>query len=432
MNKQNTGLLSRLKHGWNAFRNRDPTIEYRNIGPGYFTRPDKIRYSYDNEKSIINTIVTRIAVDVASIDFIHCKLDENGRFAQEMTSSLNDCLRVEANIDQTGRAFIQDVVMSMLDEGCVSIVPVTTDDDPQDGETYKVYEMRTAKILEWYPRHVKVHLYNDQTGRHEDMVFPKSMVAIIENPFYSIMNEKNSTMQRLKHKLSLLDISDEKTTSGKLDMIIQLPYVIKTEALRQQAEERRSKIEMQLSSSKYGIAYADGTEKITQLNRPVENNLLTQIEFLTKQVYSQLGLTDEILNGTADEQTMLNYNNRVIEPIASAIVKEFNRKFLTKTARTQRQTIHYVRDPFRLVPVNNLAEIADKFTRNEIMTSNEIRAIVGLKPSDEPKADMLVNSNIAQPSTSLDAQTTNDNTEPDGTGNAFSMTEEVRSMLDKQ
>ena len=386
---------SRLKHAFNAFMNRDPT--YTPSGSSYSIRPDRPRLSRGNERSIVTSVFNRIALDVASIDIKHCRLDENGRYVEDIDSGLNNCLDLEANLDQTGRAFIQDVVMSMLDEGCVAIVPVDTTLNPKITNSYDILSMRTGKILDWYPAHVRVRLYNDQTGDKEDILLPKSQVAIIENPLYAIVNEHNSTMQRLIRKLSLLDVTDEQTASGKLDLIIQLPYVVKTDARREQANRRRKEIEEQLTGSKYGIAYIDGTEKVTQLNRSLENNLLKQIEYLTEMVYSQLGITQEVLNGTADEKTMLNYNNRTIEPIVSAIVDEMKRKFLTKTARSQRQTITFFRDPFRLVPVNDIAEIADKFTRNEIMTSNEIRQIVGMKPSDDPKADELENSNISQP-----------------------------------
>lgn len=392
-------LGSRLRHAWNAFRNRDPTEQFKDIGASYYYRPDRVRLTRGNERSIVTSIYNRIAIDVASIDIKHCRLDDNERFVSEIDSNLNSCLTLEANIDQTARAFRQDIVMSMFDEGCVAIVPVDTTLDPNKTSSYDILTMRTGKILEWYPQHVKVRVYNEKTGKKEDITVPKSTVGIIENPLYSIINEPNSTMQRLIRKLSLLDITDEQTASGKLDLIIQLPYVIKTEARRQQAENRRKDIEMQLASSKYGIAYTDGTERITQLNRSVENNLLKQIESLTSTLYSQLGITQAILDGTADEKTMLNYNNRTIEPIVSAIVDEMKRKFLTKTARSQKQTILFFRDPFKLVPVNDIAEIADKFTRNEITTSNEIRQIIGLKPSDDPKADQLINSNIRQPGT---------------------------------
>lgn len=386
---------SRLKHAYNAFMNRDPT--YTPTGSSYSIRPDRPRLSRGNERSIVTSVFNRIALDVASIDIKHCRLDENGRYVEDIDSGLNNCLDLEANLDQTGRAFIQDVVMSMLDEGCVAIVPVDTTLNPKITNSYDILSMRTGKILDWYPAHVRVRLYNDQTGDKEDILLPKSQVAIIENPLYAVINEHNSTMQRLIRKLSLLDVTDEQTASGKLDLIIQLPYVVKTDARREQANRRRKEIEEQLTGSKYGIAYTDGTEKVTQLNRSLENNLLKQIEYLTEMMYSQLGITQEVLNGTADEKTMLNYNNRTVEPIVSAIVDEMKRKFLTKTARLQRQTITFFRDPFRLVPVNDIAEIADKFTRNEIMTSNEIRQIVGMKPSDDPKADELINSNISQP-----------------------------------
>ncbi|MGN1218004.1 MAG: phage portal protein [Phocaeicola sp.] len=398
-------LRSRLRNGWNAFMNRDPTSYHRNIGPSYSYRPDRPRLTRGNERSIVTAIFNRIALDVSSIDIRHCILDENGRFKSIKSGGLNDCLSLEANIDQTGRSFIQDVVMSMLDEGCVAIVPVDTTFNPADTTGFDILSMRTGKILEWYPSHVKVRVYNDRTGNKEDIILPKRSVGIIENPLYAVINEPNSTMQRLVRKLNLLDIVDEQSGSGKLDLIIQLPYLIKTQARREQAEARRKDIEMQLSGSKYGIAYTDGSEHITQLNRPVENNLMKQVEYLTNMVYSQLGITQTILEGTADEQTMLNYTNRCIEPIISAIVDEMKRKFLSKTARTRSQTIMFFRDPFKLVPVNNIAEIADKFTRNEIMTSNEIRQVIGMKPSDDPKADKLVNSNISQSDNENEATT---------------------------
>lgn len=389
-------IRSRFRNAWNVFMNKDPSREFRDTGMSYYYRPDRPRFTRGNEQSIVTSVYNRIALDVSAVAIRHVRLDEDGRYVEDMNSSLNNCLTLEANLDQTARAFMQDVVMSMFDEGCVAIVPVDTDTDPNATESYKILSMRTGKILEWKPYHVRVRLYNERTGRKEDVLLPKSMVAIIENPLYAVINEPNSTMQRLIRKLNLLDVVDEQSSSGKLDLIIQLPYIIKTEARRQQAENRRKEIENQLAGSKYGIAYTDGTERITQLNRSVENNLMKQIEYLTSLLYSQLGITTSILDGTADEQTMLNYTNRTIEPILSAIVDEIKRKFLTKTARTQRQSIAFFRDPFRLVPVNNLAEIADKFTRNEIMTSNEIRQIVGMKPSDDPKADELKNSNINQ------------------------------------
>nr|DAZ81543.1 MAG TPA: portal protein [Caudoviricetes sp.] len=388
---------ARLKHAWNAFTNRDPTYYQRSLGTGYSVRPDRPRLSKGNEKSIVTSIFNRIALDVSAVTIKHCRIDSNGRYIEDIDSDLNNCLNLEANIDQTSRAFIQDIVMSLLDEGCVAVVPIDTSIDPGITDSYKIQTMRTGKIIEWYPSHVKIRLYNDRKGEKEDIILPKKQVAIIENPLYAVINEHNSTMQRLIRKLSLLDATDEQTASGKLDLIIQLPYVVKTPARREQANLRRKDIEEQLAGSKYGIAYTDGTEKITQLNRSLENNLLKQIEYLTEMVYSQLGITQEILNGTADEKTMLNYNNRTVEPFVASIVDEMRRKFLTKTARSQGQTITYFRDPFRLVPINDIAEIADKFTRNEIMTSNEIRQIVGMKPADDPKADELVNSNITQP-----------------------------------
>lgn len=388
-------LSTRLAHAWNAFTSRDPT-QYIITGPGYSSRPDRPRLSRGNEKSIATSIFNRIALDVSSVSIKHCRLDKNGRYVEDIDSGLNNCLTLEANKDQTGRAFIQDAVLSMLDEGCVALVPVETTIDPKNSNSYQIDSMRTGKITEWYPDMVRVRLYNDQTGEKEEILLPKSQVAIIENPLYAVVNEYNSTMQRLIRKLSLLDVTDEQTASGKLDLIIQLPYVIKTETRREQVERRRKDIIKQLAGSQYGIAYTDGTEKITQLNRSLENNLLKQVEYLTNMVYSQLGITQSVLDGTADEKTMLNYTNRTVEPIISAIVDELKRKFLTKTARSQLQSIVYFRDPFRLVPVNDIAEIADKFTRNEIMTSNEIRQIVGMQPSKDPKADELVNSNISQ------------------------------------
>lgn len=388
---------SRLKRAWNAFTNRDPTGGYKSVGPGYSLSPSRPRLSRGNEKSIVNAVLTRIAMDAAAIDIKHCRLDKNGRYLEEVDSPLNDCFNLSANIDQTGRAFKLDVYLSLLDEGCIALIPIDTTDNPDDTNSYDINSMRTGKILDWYPRHVRVLAYNDRTGEKEELVMPKSQVAIIENPAYSVMNEPNSTMQRLKKKLSLLDATDEQSASGKLDLIIQLPYAVKGELRRQQAEERRKDIEDQLMNGKYGIAWTDGTEKITQLNRSVENNLMKQIEYLTNLFYSQLGVTQSVMDGTADEKTMLNYNNRTIEPLVAAVVDEVKRKFLTKTARTKGQSISYFTDPFKLVPVDNIAEIADKFTRNEIMTSNEIRQIIGMKPSDDPKADRLINSNISQP-----------------------------------
>lgn len=390
---------SRLKHVWNAFTGTDYTT-YQDVGPGYSSRPDRIRLTRGNERSIITSVYNRIALDVAALNVQHIRLDENGRFLSVIQDGLNTCLTVEANIDQTARAFIQDIVVSMLDEGCVAIVPVDTTYDPSVTGSYDIQTMRVGKILDWYPQHVRVRLYNERTGTKENILVPKSTVAIVENPLYAVVNEPNSTMQRLIRKLNLLDVIDEQSGSGKLDLIIQLPYVIKTETRRQQAENRRKDIEAQLSGTKYGIAYADGTERITQLNRSVNNNLMSQIEYLTSMLYSQLGITQSILDGTADEKTMLNYNNRTIEPIISAIVDEMKRKFLTKTARSQSQSISFFRDPFKLVPVNDIAEIADKFTRNEIMTSNEIRQVIGMKPSDDPRADELRNKNLSASSKS--------------------------------
>lgn len=390
-------IPSRFRRAWNAFLNRAPTHS-QSLGISYGQRPDRMRFTRGNERSIVTSVYNRISLDAAQIDIRHVELDNNDRYISTRDSALNHCLSLEANIDQTGRAFIQDVVQSMLDEGSVAIVPVDTTNNPDISGSYDIESMRTGKILEWYPRHVKVRVYNDRTGVKEDIFMPKNNVAIIENPFYAVMNESNSTLQRLIRKLSLLDFVDEQSGSGKLDLIIQLPYVVKTEARKKQAEQRRKDIEEQLSSSKYGIAYADGTEKITQLNRSLENNLLKQIESLTRTLYSQLGITEAIMDGTADEKTMLNYYNRTIEPILSAIVLEMKRKFLTKTARTQKQSIEFFRDPFKLVPVTQLAEITDKMTRNEVMTSNEIRQVMGMKPSDDPKADQLRNSNLSEPS----------------------------------
>lgn len=391
-------LGSRLKQAWNAFTSRDPTkVEY-DSGISYSYRPDRPRFTRGNERSIVTAVYNRIALDVAAIDIRHSKLDDNKRYVGDVDSGLNSCLTLEANIDQTGRAFRQDIVMSLLDEGCVAIVPVdTVGRDPTISEAYDIESMRTGKILEWKPRQVRVRVYNDQKGIKEDILLPKHLVGIVENPLYAVMNEPNSTMQRLIRKLGLLDVVDEYSSSGKLDLIIQLPYVIKSKARQEQAEERRKDIEKQLSGSRYGIAYVDGTERITQLNRPVENNLLKQIEYLTNLLYSQLGMTASVMDGTADEKTMLNYNNRTIEPIVAAIVDEMKRKFLSKTARSQGQSISYFRDPFKLVPVADIAEIADKFTRNEIASSNEIRQIIGWIPSSDPRADELRNKNLSEP-----------------------------------
>lgn len=389
------GLGDRLKHAWNAFFNKDPTNDFREYeGYGSSYRPDRYRLSRGNDRTIINSIFTRISMDTAAIPIKHVRLDENDRYLETIESGLNNCLTLEANIDQTGRAFVQDIVISMLDEGCVAVVPTDTSTDPRNSNSYEIEKLRVGKIISWYPEAVRVELYNEKVGRKQEVTLPKHMVSIVENPLYSVFNEPNSTMQRLIRKLSLLDYIDENNSSGKLDLIIQLPYVIKSEARRIQAEQRRKDIERQLAGSKYGIAYTDGTEHITQLNRAVENNLLSQVEYLTRILYGQLGLTEAVMNGTADEKTMLNYYNQTIEPILSAITDEMKRKFLTKTARTQGQSIMFIRDPFRLVPIAELATIADTFTRNEIMTSNELRQIVGLKPSTDPNADELRNKNL--------------------------------------
>ena len=390
-------FFTRLKHAWNAFiNNKDSTINYGVLGSSYYYRPDRQRFTGGNERTIVTSVYKRIALDVSAVDIKHVRIDENDRYKETINSGINSCFNTEANIDQTGRAFIQDIVMSMLDEGCVAIVPIDTTTSPVNSNTYDILSMRTGKILQWYPNHVQVRVYNEKTGNKEDIILPKSSVGIIENPLYAVINEPNSTMQRLIRKLSLLDAVDEQSGSGKLDLIIQLPYTIKTEARRKQAEMRRKEIEMQLTGSKYGIAYTDGTEHITQLNRPIENNLMKQIEYLTSMLYSQLGITQSILDGTADEKTMLNYYSRTIEPIISAIVDEMKRKFLTKTARSQGQSFLFFRDPFKLVPINDIANVADTFTRNEILSSNEIRQLIGIKPSSDPKADMLRNSNLNQ------------------------------------
>lgn len=410
------GIVERLQHGWNAFvNNRDPTTPASWHYGSYSTRPDRPRFTRGNEKTIVTALYNKIAVDVAAVDIRHVRLDKNGRYKQDMVSGLNDCLTLEANIDQTGRALIQDIVMSMLDEGCVAVVPVDTSIDPSNG-SYEINTLRTGKIVEWRPADVKVSLYNDRTGQKQEIWVPKRNAAIIENPLYAVINEPNSTVSRLKRKLALLDSIDEQVGSGKIDMIIQLPYVIKTPTRKEQAEERRRNIEEQLSGSKYGIAYTDGTEKITQLNRPLENNLLKQIEYLTNVAYSQIGFHQSILDGTADETTMLNYNNSIIEPILSAIVLEFRRKYLTKTARTQLQSVMFFRDPFRLVPIDKATKLADTVTRNEIMSSNEVRQkLLGLKPSDDPKADELRNSNISQAKESNTQPVINENADEEFT-----------------
>ena len=424
-------LSSIVKNVWNIFSNRSPTGEYKDIGSGYSYRPDRFRLTRGNERSIVTSVYNRIALDVAAINIQHVKLDDEGRFLSVVKSGLNDCLSIEANLD---RAFIQDVVMSMMDEGCVAIVPVDTDDDPDDTTGYQILSMRVGRIKDWYPKHVRVEVYNENTGRKQEIIVPKCTVSIVENPLYAVINEPNSTMQRLVRKLNLLDAVDEQSSSGKLDLIIQLPYVIKSEARRQQAEQRRRDIEKQLSGSKYGIAYTDGTERITQLNRSLENNLMKQIEYLTSMLYSQLGITQSILDGTADEKTMLNYYNRTIEPIISAIVDEMKRKFLTKTARSQNKSIMFFRDPFKLVPVADLAEISDKFNRNEIATSNEIRQVIGWKPSTDPKADELRNSNLSEHNAggSVSDTTNGDETESSDTSAYDSLVNEVLDSISAQ
>ena len=391
-------IWSRFKNAWNAFSNRDPTgLWKQDVGPGYYYRPDRVRLTRGNERTIMTSVLNRIAMDAAAVSIQHCKLDENGRFLETVDSKLNECLTLRANIDQTARAFMQDVYMSLMDEGSVAIVPVDTDSNPKNGK-FDILTMRTGKVVEWHPAHVKLQVYNERTGEREEIFMSKGSVCVIENPWFAVMNSPSSTMKRLIEKLTLLDAIDNQLGSGKLDLIIQLPYVIKSEARRQQAEERRKDIETQLSGSKYGIAYTDGTERITQLNRPIENQLMSQIEYLTNMFYSQLSITQGVMDGTADEKTMLNYQNRTIEPLVAAVVDAMKCVFLSEDARKKRnESIMSFRDPFRLAPISDVAEIADKFTRNEIMTSNEIRQIVGMKPSDDPKADQLVNSNISQP-----------------------------------
>lgn len=391
----------RLKNAWNTFLNKDPTEKnsYYSYSSVSSFRPDRPRFTGGNERSIVTALFNRIALDAASVHIVHARLDDNSRMIEVIKSGLNDCLTVEANIDQSGRELIQDIVQSMLDEGCVALVPVDTNLNPYKTDGFDILSLRVGKITQWYPSHIKVNLYNERVGKKEEIILPKKMVAIIENPLYSVINEPNSTMKRLIRKLSLLDMTDEHNSSGKLDLIIQLPYVIKNETRKEQAEKRRKDIENQLVGSKYGVAYTDGTERITQLNRPIDNNLMSQIEYLTSMLYSQLGITKAVLEGTASEAELTNYFNRTIEPILSAITDSMIRKFLTKTARTQKQSILFFRDPFKLLPVSNLAEVADKFTRNEIMSSNEFRQIVGLRPSDDPRADKLENKNIRNPDT---------------------------------
>ena len=404
-------FFTRLKHAWNAFiNNKDSTINYGVLGSSYYYRPDRQRFTGGNERTIVTSVYNRIALDVSAVDIKHVRIDENDRYKETINSGINSCFNTEANIDQTGRAFIQDIVMSMFDEGCIAVVPIDTSIDPTKSSSYDILSMRVGKIIQWYPNYVTVEVYNDRTGIKEQITVPKSTTAIIENPFYAVMNEPNSVLQRLINKFNLLDAIDAQSGSGKLDLIIQLPYVIKTDLRREQAEKRRMDIETQLSTSKYGIAYTDGTEKITQLNRPVENNLMKQIEYLTSMLYSQLGLTSSILDGTADEKTMLNYMNRTVKPIVRAITEEMSRKFLTKTGRTQGQRILYFDKPFELIPVTNLADIADKFTRNEIMSPNEIRQIVGLKPIQDAKADELRNRNLNEQTDQEVANTQMDNT----------------------
>ena len=405
------GFMNRLKHGWNAFMNKDPTPYQTGLGAASYDNPSRPRLTMGNERSIITTIYNRISTDVASVDIEHVVLDDNKRFTDNVEDGLNYCLTTEANIDQASRAFKQDIVLKLLDEGCVAIVPVDTTMDPVHGNIYDIQSMRTAKIINWYPRSIRVRIYNDHTGEFEELDLPKKMVAIVENPFYAIMNEQNSTAHRLKRKLSILDFIDDRSGSDKLDLIIQLPYTIKSEAKKAQAKERRKELTEQLATSEYGIAYIDSTEHITQLNRSIENNLLKQVEYFTNLLFSQLGMTVEILNGTADEDTMNNYYNRIVEPILAAVVDEMNRKFLTKTARTKGHAIKYFRDPFKLVSTTNLAELADKFTRNCIMTSNEFRQVIGLRPVDDPKADTLTNNNISASNTELDQIYNKDSTD---------------------
>lgn len=431
-------FIERIKNGWNAFtNNKDPsTFAYQDLGYSSYYRPDRPRLLNGNERSIINSIFNRLAVDAASIEVLHARLDENHTFMEEIDSKLNRVLNISANIDQTGRALVQDIAMSMFDEGCVAVVPTDTDINPNYDNSYDILELRVGKIVEWRPNHVKVNLYNERTGLKEDVMLAKSAVAIIENPFYSVMNEPNSILKRLSRKLSLLDVIDEQNSSKKLDLIIQLPYVVKTEARRKQAEIRRKDIEKQLAEGKYGIAYTDATEHITQLNRSLENNMMGQIEYLTNMLFSQLGLTPEIMNGTASEEVMMNYYNRTIEPILTAITEEMTRKFLTKTARTQGQAIIFIRDPFKLVPISNMADLGDKFIRNEILTANEVRGKIGFKPSNEPKADQLGNPNMP-----VSEQIQNESEETDEEGNPVASElsqeelaqlspEELQEMLD--
>ena len=391
-------LGGRSMHAWNAFSNREAVYGYPqyDFGMGYSIRPDRVRLTLGSERTIVSSIYNQIAIDVSAISVVHARMDQNGRFLESVSSGLNECLSISANVDQSGRNFLQEAVMSLFDEGAIAIVPVDTTINPQVSGGYDIRSLRTGKILDWFPDHIRVEVYNEKLGRKEEVTLPKSMVAIIENPLYLVMNEPNSTLKRLVNKINLLDSIDTQSGSGRLDLFIQLPYTIKSDARRAQAIQRTKDIELQLAGSKYGIAYVDGSEKITQLNRPAENNLLKQVEYLTGMLYNQLGLTESVFNGTADEKTMLNYYNRTVEPVLSAIVDEMRRKFLTKTARSLGQDIVFFRDPFRLVPVLELAEIADKFTRNEILSSNEVRAIIGYKPSNQPGADELRNKNLNQ------------------------------------
>jgi len=407
-------IFERLQHSWNAFRGRDHPEYNQNLGIGSYRKPDRTYLRVSNERSIVTAIYNRIAMDVAANKIEHVKLDQNGRYSETVLDGLNNCLSLEANLDQTSRAFLQDAVLSMFDEGCIAIVPIDTTIDPSKSLSFDINSIRVGKIVQWYPEYVRVQVYNEKTGLKEEVTVPKRTTSIIENPFYAVMNESNSTLQRLIRKLNILDAIDEQSGAGKLDLIIQLPYVIKSDARREQAEVRRKQIETQLAGSKYGIAYTDGTERITQLNRPVENNLMSQIEYLMNTLYSQLGITPEILNGTADEKTMLNYNNRTIEPILSAITDEMKRKFLTKTARTQGHSIMFSSEPFKLVPINNIAEIADKFTRNEILSPNEIRSIIGFKPVADQQADELRNRNLNQNSDSAPAPLATDEINQNG------------------
>ena len=401
-------LLTRLAHSFNAFSNREPPIPFSQSSGGYGYRPDRTRHSTGVEKSFVYSIYNRIALDVSSFDIKHCKVDDEGRYLEDVKGPLNDLLNLEANIDQTGRAFIQDYVLSLFDEGCIAIVPIITEDDPNDGGRLKIYNARIGRITYWYPQHVRVEVFNEYKGTKEEIVVPKKTTCIIENPFYSVMNQRNSTMQRLIRKMNLLDSIDEQSGSGKLDLIIQLPYAIKSQDKEKVASERVQRISEQLKNSKYGIAYVDQAEKITQLNRPVENNLMKQIEYLTNLMYSQLNITQSVMDGTADEKTMINYLNRTVEPILSALVDEMERKWLTKNARTRGETVKFFRDPFKLVPVSELADIGDKFTRNCIATSNDIRQAIGWKPSKDPIADELINKNISQPTTPGEESSTED------------------------